>query len=127
MAWAAHREGYHVPITLLDNPPDTSRAVVEEAFGPILPLLKFDSVDEVVRRANATEYGLGASVWCRDPRKATAIAERLEAGTVWINTVHELSPLRPFAGHKQSGLGVENGRDGLHEYTVLRVIVAVAA
>jgi acyl-CoA reductase-like NAD-dependent aldehyde dehydrogenase len=119
--------GYHVPLTILDNPPDDSRPVAEEAFGPVLPLLPFDSVDEVVERANATEYGLAASVWCRDPATAAAIAGRLAAGTVWVNTVHELSPQRPFAGHKQSGFGVENGRDGLHEYTSSRVIVAQAA
>lgn len=119
--------GYHVPITILDNPPDDSRPVAEEAFGPVLPLLAFDSIDEVVARANSTEYGLAASVWCRDPATATAIAQRLAAGTVWINTIHDLSPLRPFAGHKQSGFGVENGRDGLHEYTAPRVIVAEAA
>lgn len=119
--------GYHVPLTILDNPPDTARAVAEEAFGPILPLLAFDAVDEVVERANATEYGLAASIWCRDPVAASAIASRLAAGTVWINTVHDLSPMRPFAGHKQSGFGVENGRDGLHEYTAPRVVVAAAA
>lgn len=119
--------GYHVPITVLDNPPEDSRPVVEEAFGPILPLLVFDTVDEVVRRANATEYGLAASVWCQDLAVATSIAGQLSAGTVWINTVHELSPARPFAGHKQSGFGVENGRDGLHEYTTTRVVVAPVA
>lgn len=118
--------GYHVPLTILDNPPDTSRPVAEEAFGPVLPLLAFDTIDEVVARANATEYGLAASIWCRDPVTAAAIASRLAAGTVWINTVHDLSPMRPFAGHKQSGFGVENGREGLHEYTAPRVVVAAA-
>lgn len=108
--------GYFVPVTLVDNPPDDARVVREEAFGPILPLLRFSSIDEVVRRANDTPYGLGASVWSGDPSVAEAIAGRLEAGTVWINQVINLRPDTPFAGHKKSGLGVENGVDGLLAY-----------
>ena len=110
-------KGYFVPITIVDNPPDDSRVVVEEAFGPILPLLKFDDVDAVIARANASDYGLAASVWSKDIETASAIASRLEAGTVWINEIHSFSPHIAFGGHKQSGLGIENGLDGLAEYT----------
>jgi acyl-CoA reductase-like NAD-dependent aldehyde dehydrogenase len=111
-------KGYFFPVTLIDNPPDDSRVVKEEPFGPILPLLKFSSVDEAVTRANDSEYGLGASVWAGDYRDGRAIAERLQAGIVWVNEIHTLSPHKPIAGHKQSGIGVENGLIGLLEYTV---------
>ena len=109
--------GFFIPVTIVDNPPEDSRVVQEEAFGPVLPLLRFDDVDEVVRRANATIYGLAASVWSADVAAAAAIAQRLEAGTVWINEMQNLSPFATFGGHKQSGLGAENGIDGLMEYT----------
>jgi acyl-CoA reductase-like NAD-dependent aldehyde dehydrogenase len=115
-------KGNFFPVTLVDNPPDDSRIVREEPFGPILPLLKFKTVDEVVARANQGEYGLGASVWCKDEAKAVEIAHRLQAGTVWINEIHTFSPLKPTAGHKQSGVGVENGTEGLMEYTLAQLI-----
>lgn len=114
--------GYFVPVTILDNPPEDARIVQEEQFGPVLPLMKFDDVDAVVDRANATEYGLGASVWTSDLERAEAIADRLQAGTVWINETQHLSPHAPFGGHKQSGLGVENGVAGLAEFTVRKTI-----
>lgn len=114
--------GYFVPVTIIDNPPDDSRIVKEEPFGPVLPVLKFDDIDDVIRRANDSEYGLAGSVWSNDLDQAQAIAERLETGTVWINEVQHLSPGIAFAGHKQSGLGVENGIDGLLEYTVTQTI-----
>jgi acyl-CoA reductase-like NAD-dependent aldehyde dehydrogenase len=78
--------------------------------------------DEVVRRANATTYGLGASVWSSDPQRAYEVAGRLEAGTVWINKHLDMAPHVPFGGAKQSGLGVEFGEEGLAELTQLRVI-----
>ena len=110
-------KGYFVPITIIDNPPEDSRVVVEEAFGPVLPLLKFNDIDDVVSRANDTEYGLAASVWGKDIDTAKTIAERIEAGTVWINEIHSFSPHIAFGGHKQSGIGIENALDGLSEYT----------
>jgi aldehyde dehydrogenase (NAD+) len=109
--------GYYVPITLFDNPPENSKLVADEPFGPVLPLLSFDTVDEVVARANASEYGLAGSVWSRDEALALDIASRLETGTVFVNEPHYLSPNATFAGHKQSGLGVENGVEGLLEFT----------
>jgi len=109
--------GFFIPVTVIDNPPEESRVVQEEAFGPVLPLLRFDDVDEVVGRANDSIYGLAASVWSGDVATASAVAQRLEAGTVWINEMQNLSPFATFGGHKQSGLGAENGIDGLMEYT----------
>ena len=109
--------GYYVPVTLFDNPPEESRVVAEEPFGPVLPLLRFDSVEEAVARANASPYGLAGSVWSRNEEQALAIAAQLETGTVFVNEPHYLSPHAPFAGHKQSGLGIENGSDGLLSFT----------
>jgi len=115
--------GYFVPITLVDNPPDDSRVVVEEAFGPVLPLLRFSDTDDVVSRANATDYGLAGSVWSADLAKAADIARRLQCGTVWINCIQDSLPATPIAGHKASGLGVENGNAGLIEYTNAQTLV----
>lgn len=112
----ADAPGYFIPVSLVDNPPEDSRVVVEEAFGPVLPLLKFKDIDDVVKRANNTPYGLAASVWSKDVQKAEAIASRLETGTVWINQVHVFSPDIAFGGHKQSGVGIENSLHGLAEY-----------
>ncbi len=115
--------GYFVPITILDNPPEDSRVVKEEAFGPVLPLLRYTDIDEVIARANDSEYGLAASVWAKDIDKARKIASRIEAGTVWINEVHSFSPHVAFGGHKQSGIGIENALEGLAEYTNAQTVV----
>ncbi|MDX1506458.1 MAG: aldehyde dehydrogenase family protein [Spongiibacter sp.] len=115
-------KGYFLPLTLVDNPPENSRVVTEEAFGPILPLLKFSSVDEVVERANNSEYGLAGAVWSKDIDQAVAIAHRLDTGTVWINQNLQSTPMTPLAGHKQSGIGCENGLHGLLEFTLPKAI-----
>ncbi len=106
-----------MPVAIADDPPEHSRIVAEEAFGPVLPLLRYCNVDEAIARANDTIYGLAASVWGSDPLQAQAVSDRLEAETVWVNTIHELSPAHAVAGHRQSGFGVENGLAGLFEYT----------
>jgi len=116
------QKGYFVPLTIIDNPPENSRIVQEEQFGPVLPLLKFDDIEDAIARANASEYGLGASVWSANSDDALAVAQRLQAGTVWINEIQHLTPLVTFAGHKQSGVGTESGMDGLLEYTVPQTI-----
>ena len=116
-------KGYFMPITIIDNPPEDSRVVVEEAFGPVLPLLKFNDIEDVIARANNTEYGLAASVWSKDVKSVRSVAERIEAGTVWINEVHSFSPHVAFGGHKQSGVGIENALEGLAEYTNAQTLV----
>ncbi|KAF4982782.1 hypothetical protein FZEAL_1683 [Fusarium zealandicum] len=107
------KSGYFITPTVIDNPPDNSRIVVEEPFGPILPLLSFKTEDEVVERANDTLMGLGASVWSNDIGKAENIARQLQAGTVWVNNHFDLTPMAPFGGHKESGIGSEWGLNGL--------------
>jgi acyl-CoA reductase-like NAD-dependent aldehyde dehydrogenase len=119
---AVPQDGYFIPITLVDNPPKDARVVKEEAFGPILPLLSFKDVDDVVRRANDTEYGLAGAIWSKDVDKAVEIAHRLETGTVWINQNLQATPMTPLAGAKQSGFGVENGLAGLLEFTQTKAI-----
>ena len=109
--------GWFVPVSLVDNPPDDSRIVCEEPFGPILPLMKWSDEADVIARANDTIYGLGASVWGKDLTAIERIGKQLEAGTVWLNEVHQYSPFQAFGGHKQSGLGCENSLHGLMEYT----------
>ncbi|MEW1581500.1 aldehyde dehydrogenase family protein [Streptomyces microflavus] len=108
------RPGYfYAPTVLADVPPD-SPVVTEEQFGPVLPVLPYGSLDEAVEAANATRYGLGGSVWGTDLDRAEAVAERLECGTVWINHHAELSLAQPFAGIKESGVGVAGGPWGLY-------------
>ncbi|WP_374527602.1 aldehyde dehydrogenase family protein [Novosphingobium sp.] len=114
--------GYFIPVTIIDNPPETSRIVQEEQFGPVLPLLKFDDVEDAIARANASEYGLGGSVWGADTDRALSIAERVASGTVWVNETQYLSPVAAFGGRRQSGIGVEGGREGLMEYTAAQTI-----
>ena len=109
--------GYFIPLTLVDNPPESARVVQEEAFGPILPLLKFETVEDVIERANNTDYGLAGAVWSSDLEKAQQVASELDTGTVWINQNLESTPFTPLAGAKQSGFGVENGVYGLKEFT----------
>ncbi len=116
-------KGYFIAPTFVDDPPDTARVVVEEQFGPVVPLMRYHTVDEVVRRANDSDAGLGASVWGQDVDAAAALAGRLDAGSVWINSGSMLDPHIPFAGHKQSGIGVEHGLDGLMEYCNVQVIM----
>lgn len=109
--------GWFVPVTLVDNPPEDSRIVREEPFGPILPVLKWHDEADVIRRANDTIYGLGASVWGADLEAVQRIGAQLDAGTVWLNEIHQYSPHQAFGGHKQSGIGCENSLHGLMEYT----------
>jgi acyl-CoA reductase-like NAD-dependent aldehyde dehydrogenase len=115
--------GFFIPVTLIDNPPEDARCVVEEAFGPVLPLLKYRDIEDVIARANNTPYGLAASVWGRDLDEAQRVARQIEAGTVWINQAHVFSPSFAFGGHKQSGLGIENSLHGLAEYTNMQTIL----
>lgn len=114
--------GYFIPVTIIDNPPEDAAVVQEEAFGPILPMMRFTDLDAVIEKANASDYGLAGSVWSADTAQAVAVARQLETGTVWINQTLVMRPDTPFAGHKQSGFGVENGMEGWLEYMAPQTI-----
>lgn len=114
--------GYFIPPSIVCDLDDSSRIVREEQFGPILPVLRYADLDEVIRRINDSEFGLAATVWGTDLVHATKVAERIDAGTVWVNKHLDLSPGIPFRGAKQSGFGAELGRAGFEEYTQAKVI-----
>lgn len=111
------RPGYFIPVTVVDNPPENSLIVQEEQFAPIMPIIAYDDIDDVVERANDSPFGLGGSVWGRDTRAAVAVANRLETGMVWVNEIHTQGVDIPFGGHKQSGLGTEHGHEGRQLFT----------
>jgi acyl-CoA reductase-like NAD-dependent aldehyde dehydrogenase len=115
-------EGYFFPITLLADVPEDAEVVRGETFGPVLAIMPYDDIEDAIARANDTEYGLGGSVWSPDVARATAIAERLEAGSVWVNQHPSMDPNVPFGGIKSSGLGVEGGLRGLEEFTHLQIV-----
>lgn len=116
------RAGYFMRPTIVRDVTDGDQIVDEEQFGPILPVIRFSDIDDVVARANASPYGLGASVWSRDVDRAVAVADRIESGSVWVNQHIAIGPHIPMAGVKSSGLGVEQSEEGLAEYTQLSVI-----
>ena len=108
--------GYFVPPTLVADIAEGTRLVDEEPFGPVLPIIRYKEVADAVQRANRTSYGLGASVWGRNTRRATEVAGQLEAGMVWVNRHVGADPTVPFGGAKQSGIGREYGIHGLRAY-----------
>jgi acyl-CoA reductase-like NAD-dependent aldehyde dehydrogenase len=116
------RDGYFIAPTIVRDIPDNARLVQEEQFGPVLPVLKYSNLDDAIARANGTEYGLGATVWGSDTKRAYEVAQRIASGTVWVNKHLELPPDIPFGGAKQSGFGTEMGQEGLEEFTQARVI-----
>ncbi|KAM5364084.1 hypothetical protein ACJZ2D_011701 [Fusarium nematophilum] len=109
-------KGYFLNPIIVDNPPEDSRVVKEEPFGPIFPVLRWDTEDDVIQRANDTDMGLGASIWTRDSEQAERLSRRIEAGNIWINSHLAIQPNAPFGGHKSSGIGSELGIDGIKSY-----------
>lgn len=114
--------GYFVPLTVVRDVSDGSSIVDEEPFGPILPIIRYTDLDDVVARANASPYALGGSVWGSNIAKATQVAARLESGSVWVNQHCALDPQVPFPANKQSGFGVEGGLEGLYPYLALQTL-----
>lgn len=115
-------EDLFFPITLISDLPADAPLVVEEQFGPVLPILRYSDVEEVIAAANASENGLGGSVWSRDIDRAREIALRLECGSAWINKHGAIQSNAPFGGVKRSGFGVEFGEEGLAENTQIQVL-----
>ena len=114
--------GYFFPITLVADLDNGSRLVDEEQFGPVLPVIKYKSLDDALTKANQSDSGLGASVWGDDIAACKAIAANLQAGTVWINQHANIHPMIPFGGVKQSGYGLEFGIDGLKAMCAPKII-----
>ena len=115
--------GYFYPPTLVSNVDNGIRLVDEEQFGPVLPIIRYASVEEAIARANASPFGLGGSVWSADIDAAKAVARRLECGSVWINKHGAIQPNAPFGGVKQSGIGVGFGLEGLKEFTTIQTLL----
>ena len=114
--------GYFIRPTIVRDIPDDARLVREEQFGPVLPVLRYSDIDDAIRRANSTDYGLGATVWATDTKRAYDVACRIDSGCVWVNKHLDMPPDVPFGGAKQSGLGTEMGQEGLEEFTQSRII-----
>jgi len=115
-------KGYFIPPTIVRDVKDGDRVVDEEQFGPILPVIKFSNVEDIVDQVNSSEYGLGGSVWSSDVAKACDIANSIESGTVWVNQHINIGPHIPMAGYKKSGIGVEQSIEGLDEFTQMKVV-----
>jgi aldehyde dehydrogenase (NAD+) len=114
--------GYFIQPTVFADVTDDMKIAREEIFGPVMSVIPFKTVDEVITRANRTSYGLAAGVWTRDIKKAHAVANGVRAGTVWVNCYHVLDTRAPFGGFKQSGIGRELGEHGLQEYTEVKTV-----
>jgi aldehyde dehydrogenase (NAD+) len=106
---------FYAPTIIAGADPD-SRLAQEEIFGPVLAVFPFESDEDAVRLANQTSYGLAAGVWTRDVRRAHLVARQLQAGTVWINMYRGMAPQSPFGGYKSSGIGRQNGIEGMDAY-----------
>jgi aldehyde dehydrogenase (NAD+) len=119
---SASDKGYFVQPTVFADVTDDMTIAREEIFGPVVVVLPFDDVEEVIERANNTSYGLAAGVWTENVKTAHKVANRLKAGTVWINDYNQENPAAPFGGYKQSGIGREMGSYALDNYTQVKSI-----
>jgi len=117
--------GYFVQPTVLVDTNETMKVVREEIFGPVVTVMPFSDLDDLVAKANSTEYGLAAAVWTRDIKKAHRVASELRAGTVWLNCYGVLDSAMPFGGYKQSGWGREMGHQMLDLYTETKSVCAL--
>ena len=115
-------KGYFIEPTVFADVQDNMKIAEEEIFGPVLSIIKFKDLEDVVERANKTMYGLAAGVWTRDIGKAHAIANSVRAGTVWVNCYDVFDAAAPFGGFKQSGIGRELGEYGLQQYTESKTV-----
>ncbi len=115
-------KGFFLKPTIVADVEEGCPLVDDETFGPILPIIRYSDVNDAIARANATEYGLGGSVWSSNVERAAELARQLESGTAWVNQHPVLSPLYPFAGAKQSGMGAESGQHGLREFCQVNVV-----
>lgn len=117
-----HDQGYFVEPTIFADVRDDMTIAKEEIFGPVISAMPFEDLDELIERANNTEYGLAAGLWTRDVANAHYVANRLRAGTVWVNCYNAFDAASPFGGFKQSGLGREMGSYALNNYTEVKSV-----
>ncbi|MBV8893144.1 MAG: aldehyde dehydrogenase family protein, partial [Acidobacteria bacterium] len=115
-------KGFFIQPTIFDEVKNDMKIAQEEIFGPVLAILAFDGLDQVVELANQNPYGLAAAVWTRDVKKAHVVSRQLRAGTVWINTYGLMDPSLPFGGYKSSGFGRELGQNALEHYTEVKTV-----
>jgi len=115
-------QGYFIEPTVFADVQDHMKIAQEEIFGPVMSIIKFKEIDEVIEQANNTIYGLAAAVWTKDISKAHAISNSVRCGTVWVNCYEVITPASPFGGFKQSGMGRELGEYGLYEYTEVKTV-----
>lgn len=118
----ADQPGFFYPATIVADIDNSNPLVAEEQFGPALPIIKYDTLDQAIEWANELSVGLGSSVWSSNPDRALEVASRLIAGTTWVNSHGTLHPAVPFGGAKQSGYGVEFGVEGLKQVAQPHVI-----
>ena len=116
------KRGYYVPLTVVRDIEDGTPLVDEEPFGPVLPIIRYSDLDDAIARANRSPFGLGGSVWSSNLERAQQIASRLDSGTVWVNQHCAFGPHIPFPPAKESGMGVEWGKEGLEEFTAMQVV-----
>ncbi|RZF60777.1 aldehyde dehydrogenase family protein [Sphingomonas populi] len=119
---AIERDGYFIAPTIVRDIGDAASLVREEQFGPVLPILSYDTLDEAIERINASDYGLGGTVWTADPARGEDVARRIDSGTIWVNRHLDLPFDVAFGGAKQSGIGRQQGLAGLEEFTQARVV-----
>jgi aldehyde dehydrogenase (NAD+) len=112
----AHADGYFMDPTIFGNVHNDMTIAREEIFGPVISAISFDDIEQVVRAANSSHYGLASGIWTRDVSKVHWLAPRLESGMVWVNTYGAYDKAVPFGGYKLSGLGLENGTEGIEQY-----------
>ena len=110
-------KGWFMQATVLDGVENTMRVAQEEIFGPVLSVIRFDGVDDAIAKANAIDFGLAAGIWTQNVKKAHAVARRIQAGTVWVNTYNFYDAGMPFGGYKQSGFGRDLGPECLRDVT----------
>jgi aldehyde dehydrogenase (NAD+) len=115
-------KGYFVQPTVFANVEDTMRIAQEEIFGPVISAIRFDDMDELIKRANATMFGLGSGVWTTNVSKAHRVAKALRAGSVWVNCYQAMDPAVPFGGYKMSGYGRESGKQHVEEYLNVKAV-----